>query len=272
MISKTNFKKILASVGILTVAVPATVNVVGCGVKTVVENKDQKIVEAIKNTEFLLNVPKGTKAKSIIKIVSDVEFIKSELNDPEIMNDFDDTTLKIEAVFVNDKDLKDEDLLQDNDVNAEILFSYAEIKDKAKLIINPNWTGAWLENVRLALIKKYNAAETNEEKIKAFDKYADFNLFYITSFYDAYPFDAKKDDWHKVPNAFTEKIKQDIEHDVENYGLERNWTRFEFKLGVAALNTDTKIVTFDGSLILYKSDNKVWFAKEENAIGVQCLI
>ncbi|MBE4703837.1 hypothetical protein [Spiroplasma platyhelix] len=138
MKTKLNFKKMLATLGLLAVAVPTSLSVVACGSGTtsVEESTEQKIAKAISEVSYSVDFSRGTKAQEIVNQVKELNFIKAGLTDEDVRNSFVDSLFKFEKITVEGNELNNDHLANPESVNAEINFSYGDITEKAKLIIN----------------------------------------------------------------------------------------------------------------------------------------
>lgn len=139
MKKQTSFKKMLAAISLLTVAVPVSLTVVACSSK----NSHQKqltnselVVQAINSTTYKLDVMTGFKVKQLKSLVT-FDFIKanlvhkiSKIFEPE------DFTIKKITNHKNEK-LLDSNFAEIGMIEAKITFDYAEHENQTtNLIIN----------------------------------------------------------------------------------------------------------------------------------------
>lgn len=147
MIQNKRIKKLLASIGLLAIAVPTSLSVAACEPsKKNYQEADTKsetelVVEAINKAKYIRAIPKKISVLSL-KILTHSDFIVDNLS-LEIKKIFDYELFTLNTIVTEDnRILVDDDLKETKIINAKIVYDYWNIKDQEtslKIIVREWW-------------------------------------------------------------------------------------------------------------------------------------
>lgn len=131
-----NFKKLLATIGLASLAIPMSLNVVACGEKEIITDINQQIVDAINKINFAIEIEQNTKVDDLNLLVN-FEFIKKRLNET-LQAFFKKEMFSLIAILnQNNEKLIDEDLMNEKVINATVAYNYGRFTNqKTKLTLN----------------------------------------------------------------------------------------------------------------------------------------
>ncbi|WP_339046520.1 hypothetical protein [Spiroplasma endosymbiont of Colias croceus] len=127
---KLSYKKMLATVGALTVVLPMSLSIASCAIKEKQKNNDQKIVNWINQTNYSLDNIIINSTIDELKTNISSEFIKNSLDEINQKNFNNDLFSLNKIINEKNEEINNNDFKKIGLINAKINYNYGKIKNQ----------------------------------------------------------------------------------------------------------------------------------------------
>ncbi len=127
---KLSYKKMLATVGVLTVVLPMSLSIASCAIKEKQKNNDQKIVNAINQTNYSLDNIIINSTIDELKTNISSDFIKNSLDEINQKNFNNDLFSLNKIINEKNEEINNNDFKKIGLINAKINYNYGKIKNQ----------------------------------------------------------------------------------------------------------------------------------------------